>query len=55
MVNQFEGMTVETFSYDDFEGTRELLVNHIHQSLTDKEIIFHYREIDDDSKIRELD
>ncbi|WP_163516986.1 nucleotidyl transferase AbiEii/AbiGii toxin family protein [Gelidibacter japonicus] len=37
MVNQFEGMSPEPFTYVDFEKTREELVNVIHQNLTDKD------------------
>ncbi|MBN3584852.1 nucleotidyl transferase AbiEii/AbiGii toxin family protein [Algoriphagus aestuarii] len=37
LTNQFEGMSSEPFSYEDFEKTREELVNIIHQSLTDKD------------------
>lgn len=32
---QFAGMTIEPFSYDDFEATRERLVGNIHSVLTD--------------------
>lgn len=32
---QFAGMTIEPFSYDDLEATRERLVHHIHAILTD--------------------
>ena len=32
---QFSGMTGDVFSYEDFENTREQLVQEIHQSLTD--------------------
>lgn len=37
MVNQFEGMSPEPFTYVDFEKTREELVNVIHQNLTEKD------------------
>ena len=37
MVNQFEGMSPEPFTYVEFERTREELVNVIHQNLTDKD------------------
>lgn len=40
MVKQFDGMTGETFTYDDFESTREQLIKEIHQSLTDTDKIF---------------
>jgi predicted nucleotidyltransferase component of viral defense system len=37
ILNQFEGMSPEPFTYVDFEKTREKLVNVIHQNLTDKD------------------
>lgn len=37
LTNQFEGMSSEPFSYEDFEKTRAELVNIIHQSLTEKD------------------
>lgn len=37
MINQFEGMSTEPFTYEDFEKTREELVNIILQNLTDKD------------------
>jgi hypothetical protein len=35
MANQFEGMSDEPFTYDDFETTRNLLIQTIHENLTD--------------------
>ena len=35
--NHFEGMTLEEFSYDEFEKTRENLVQTIHANLTSKD------------------
>jgi predicted nucleotidyltransferase component of viral defense system len=35
LVNQFEGMSPETFTYEDFKKSRKELVNVIHQNLTD--------------------
>lgn len=35
MKNQFEGMSEEPFSYEEFEETRDALINAIHQSLSD--------------------
>ena len=35
--NQFEGMSTESFSYEDFEDTREKLVEIIHQNLNAKD------------------
>jgi len=35
MANQFDGMSDEPFTYKDFEATRNLLVQTIHENLTD--------------------
>ena len=35
MANQFEGMSEEEFTYEDFEATRSLLIKTIHENLTD--------------------
>lgn len=35
--NHFEGMTLEEFTYDEFEITRERLINTIHSNLTDED------------------
>ena len=37
LVNQFEGMSEEPFTYEDFEKTRGELIKTIHQNLTDKD------------------
>ena len=37
MVNQFEGMSSEIFTYKDFENCRVQLIKTIHQNLTDKD------------------
>ncbi|WP_461532473.1 nucleotidyl transferase AbiEii/AbiGii toxin family protein [Sinomicrobium sp.] len=37
LVNQFEGMSQEPFTYEDFEKARAELVNVIHQKLTDED------------------
>lgn len=37
MVNQFEGMSSEPFTYTDFENSRVQLIETIHQNLTDKD------------------
>lgn len=37
LVNQFEGMSPESFTHEDFEKTRKELVKTIHQNLTDKD------------------
>lgn len=40
MVNQFEGMSSESFTYDDFEKVRSTLIEIIHQNLTAKDKSF---------------
>ncbi len=35
MANQFDGMSDELFTYEDFEATRNLLLQTIHENLTD--------------------
>ena len=37
LVNQFEGMSEEPFTYEDFEKTREELIKTIYQNLTEKD------------------
>jgi hypothetical protein len=37
MVNQFEGMSSEAFTYEDFETTRTELIETIHQNLTERD------------------
>lgn len=37
MANQFEGMSEEVFTYEDFETTRNLLIKTIHENLTDSD------------------
>lgn len=46
--NQFEGMTDEPFTYDDFEQTREALVSLIHKNLTaqDKEFLLSLKNLE---------
>ena len=40
LVNQFEGMANESFSYEDFDKARENLIETIHGSLTDDDKAF---------------
>lgn len=40
MENQFEGMSKETFTYEDFEQTREQLITTINNALSDKDKAF---------------
>ena len=44
MTNQFEGMSDRPFTYDDFETTRNLLIQTIHKQLidTDKEFLLSF-------------
>lgn len=53
MVNQFEGMSEEPFSYDDYETTRAILVETIHQNLTvqDKAFLLSVKAIEPDWSI----
>lgn len=46
LLNQFEGMSPEPFTYGDFENIREQLVKTIHQNLTDedKEFLLNFGE-----------
>lgn len=37
LINRFEGMSSESFTYEDFEKSRVELINVIHQNLTDKD------------------
>ncbi len=47
MVNQFEGMSTQSFTYDDFEVTREILVKTIHANLTaeDKQFLLSVKNL----------
>jgi hypothetical protein len=40
LTNQFEGMSNEPFSYEDFEKAREKLIETIHGSLTEHDKAF---------------
>lgn len=44
MANQFDGMSDEPFTYEDFEATRNLLLQTIHENLTDfdKEFLLNF-------------
>jgi predicted nucleotidyltransferase component of viral defense system len=37
MVNQFTGMTEDVFTYQEFEATRSILIESIHQNLTEQD------------------
>jgi len=53
MTNQFEGMSKELFSYDDFEKTRNELIGAIHNSLTaeDKKFLLAFKNLTPDWSI----
>lgn len=49
-VNQFEGMTSEPFTYEDFENTRVIILEIIHNSLSkkDRDFIISFEEVKPD-------
>jgi hypothetical protein len=53
LTNQFSGMTDETFSYEEYESTREKFVATIHQNLTesDKNFLLRIKNITPDWSI----
>lgn len=53
MVNQFEGMTSEPFTYEDFEKTRTELIDTIQTSLTrnDKDFLLQFSDLNPDWSI----
>lgn len=55
--SQFAGMTIDTFSYEDFEATREQLVKEIHKSLTDddRKLLLSFKEGEPDWALYPLD
>jgi len=50
---QFAGMTVEPFTYEDFEATRERLIGEIHKGLTDdhRAFLISFKEGEPDWKL----
>ena len=50
MINQFENMSFKSFSYEDFENTREKLVETVHKSLTkeDKKFLLSIKNVTPD-------
>jgi predicted nucleotidyltransferase component of viral defense system len=52
-VNQFAGMTDEPFSYQDYEATREILVQTVNASLTDndKAFLLSFKDVNPDWSI----
>ncbi len=57
MVNQFEGMSSELFTYEDFEKTRIQLLDTIHQNLTvkDKEFLLGFNNLLPDWRIYDFE
>ncbi|RLD81057.1 MAG: nucleotidyl transferase AbiEii/AbiGii toxin family protein [Bacteroidetes bacterium] len=57
MTNQFEGMSNEPFNYQDFEETREALVDIIHENLTDrdKEFLLSFKNLTPDWSIYDFE
>ena len=57
MINQFDGMSSEPFTYEDFEKTRETLIDTIRQSLTakDKEFLISFSNLTPDWSIHDFE
>lgn len=57
MANQFEGMSNELFNYQDFEETREALLEIIHEKLTDrdKEFLLSFKNLTPDWSIYDFE
>lgn len=57
MANQFEGMSAEIFSYEDFEITREKLVQIIHAHLTqvDKNFLLSVKNLTPDWSVYDFE
>jgi len=57
MVNHFEGMSADPFSYEDFEAYREKLVDIIHSSLTerDKEFLLSFKKLTPNWEIHDFE
>ena len=57
MTNQFEGMSNELFNNQDFEETREALVDIIHKNLTDrdKEFLLSFKNLKPDWSIYDFE
>lgn len=56
-VNQFEGMTSEPFTYEDFENTRVKILEIIHNSLSkkDRDFIISFEEVKPDWTIYDFE
>lgn len=57
MVNQFEGMSSESFTYEDFEASRAQLIETIHRNLTakDKEFLLSFNNLTPDWSIYDFE
>lgn len=57
MVNQFDSMSYESFTYDDFEKTREILIDTIAQNLTakDKKFLLSFSNLTPDWSIYDFE
>ncbi len=57
MVNHFEGMSADPFSYEDFEAYREKLVDIIHSNLTerDKEFLLSFKKLTPNWEIHDFE
>ncbi len=53
MTYHFDGMSDETFSYEEFEHVREALVKEMHESLTeeDKKFLLNFKNVQPDWSI----
>ncbi|MDO5980806.1 hypothetical protein [Flavivirga spongiicola] len=57
MVNQFDGMSSDPFTYENFEKTRATLIDTIQQSLTtkDKEFLISFSNVTPDWSIYDFE
>jgi predicted nucleotidyltransferase component of viral defense system len=57
MTNHFEGMSADSFSYEDFETYREKLIDIIHSSLTerDKEFLLSFKKLTPNWEIHDFE
>ena len=57
IVNQFNGMSAEPFTYEDFENTRTALIKTIHQALTsvDKAFLLSFNNLTPDWNIYDFE
>ena len=57
MINQFENMSFKSFSYEDFENTREKLVETVHKNLTkeDKKFLLSIKNVTPDWRLYDFE